>query len=102
MIRKALKSVVDVPGYREEALELKAACDIAEALGSWRNARIHAEVRFSENQPVIVDEAGKPLRIDVAVCEEKIREAIRAATVMETYIPHLVAYDMDLEELMDD
>jgi len=34
-----------------------------------------------------------------AACEQKIREAIRAGTAMEAAVPHLVAYELDLEEL---
>jgi hypothetical protein len=50
----------------------------------------------------LVDGDGKPLQIDRGVCEQKIREAIRAGIAMEAAVPHLVAYEMDLEDLIDE
>jgi hypothetical protein len=82
--------------------ELELACNLAQSVQGWRNDRIHAEVRFLENRPVLVDEYGKPLRIDREACEEKIREAIRAGIAMEAAVPHLVAHEVDLEELIDE
>ena len=82
--------------------ELKQACKLAKDLSKWRNDRIHSEVRFIENRPVILDEEGKPLQIDYETCEEKIRDAIRARGAMEASVPHLVAYEMDLIDLMDE
>jgi hypothetical protein len=108
MIRKAAESIVDGegnpdPNFSEEVRELRVACDLAESVRTWRNERIHAEVRFAgENQPVIVDETGNRLNIDIEACEGKIREAIHAGIVMEAVIPRLVAYKMDLEELSDE
>lgn len=77
--------------------ELSAACDLAEKVQKWRNRRIHAEVRFAEDSPVLTDPNGTPLRIDPAECAQKIREAIRAGIAMETAVPHLVAYLQDIE-----
>jgi len=71
-------------------------------MSKWRNERIHGEVRFIENQPVIVDETGRPLQINVQICEEKMRDAIRAGVNMEASMPHLVACEMDLRDLMDE
>jgi hypothetical protein len=82
--------------------ELKTACDRAERVQKWRNSMIHSEVRFLENRPVLVDEGGKPLQIDREACEKKIREATRAGIAMEAAVPHLIAYEMDLEELVDE
>jgi hypothetical protein len=107
MIRRAAKDIVDGegkpdPNFSEELRELRDACDTAESVSRWRNERIHAEVRFAENRPVMVDETGSRLHIDIEACEGKIREAIHAGVVMETVIPHLVAYKMDFEELLDE
>ena len=82
--------------------ELELACNLAQSVQWWRNDRIHAEVRFLENRPVLVDEDGKPLQIDREACEKKIREAIRVGTAMEAAVPHLIAHEMDLRDLIDE
>jgi hypothetical protein len=102
-IRKAMKSVAAVPSLSEEVRDLKRACDIAQSVSEWRNERIHAEVRFTdEGQPVIVDADGHRLHFDVDACESKIRDSIHAGIAMETIVPSLAAYQRDLAELMDD
>jgi hypothetical protein len=99
-LRKVVKFVErdltgDDPGIRE----LKEACDLATRVQEWRNARIHAEVRFSENRPVLVDREGHSLQISREECEQKIREAIHAGIAMEAGIPHVVEFLRDLEAL---
>lgn len=81
--------------------ELGGACKLAQKVQKWRNARIHAEVRFNENRPALFGPSG-PLRIDREECEQKIKEAIRAGIAMEAAVPHLVALKQDLEELLGD
>ena len=103
LIRKAIKPVAGDTVVSEEVRELQSGLDLADNVRKWRNERIHAEVRFTgEGQPVIVDETGRPLHFDIDECDRKIREAIRAAVVIEAAVPHLVAYEMDLQELMDE
>jgi len=105
ILQKAVKAVKEVGGdspLPPEAEELGKACNLASDLSQWRNRRIHGKVKFLENHPVLVDETGTPLRITVQTCEEKIRDAIHAAVNMEASIPHLVARDMDLLDLMDE
>jgi len=103
LIRKAIKPVVSNAVFSEEVRELQSGLDLADIVRKWRNERIHAEVRFTgEGQPVIVDEAGRPLHFDVDECDRKRREAIRAAIAIEAAAPHLIAYEMDLQELMDE
>ena len=103
LIRKAIKPVASDASFSEEVRELQSGLDLADGVRKWRNERIHAEVRFTgEGQPVIVDETGRPLHFDIDACERKIREAIRAAIVIEAAVPHLVAYEKDLQELMDE
>jgi hypothetical protein len=101
-LREAIEAVK--PDLQNDAVieELELACNLAQSVQGWRNDRIHAEVRFLENRPVLVDEDGKPLQIDREACEEKIREAIRAGIAMEAAVPHLIAHEMDLEELIDE
>src|SRR2546422_582390 len=53
-----------------ELRELKAACELANKVKEWRNARIHAEVRFNENTPVLVDPNGRPLLLNRHECEQ--------------------------------
>jgi hypothetical protein len=98
-LRKAIKTAPPEMQGAPEIQELKSACDLAESIQEWRNGRIHAEVRFHESQPVLVDGNGQPLEINREACEQKIREAIRAGIAMEAAVPHLVAYELDLEEL---
>jgi hypothetical protein len=102
ILQRAVEKAVDNELNILELEELKQACKLAADVSKWRNKRIHGEVRFIENQPVILDEEGKPLRIDYEACVEKIREAIRAGVAMEATVPSLVAYEMDLIDLMDD
>jgi len=102
ILQKALKKAVDNELHIPEVEELKQACKVATDVSKWRNERIHGEVRFIENQPVILDEEGKPLQIDYEACVEKIREAIRAGVAMEASVPSLVAYEMDLIDLKDE
>jgi hypothetical protein len=101
MLQEALSDFNDVSCLALEIEELARARQLAQDVSKWRNDRVHGEVRFIENQPVLLDEAGKPLQIDRQACEERIREAIRAGIAMEASIPQLVAYEMDLEILMD-
>jgi hypothetical protein len=101
-LREAIKAVKPDLQNDPAIEELELACNLAQSVQGWRNDRIHAEVRFLENRPVLVDEDGKPLQIDREACEKKIREAIRAGIAMEAAVPHLVAHDMDLEELIDE
>ena len=101
-LRKAIKTAPPDIQSDPEIQELKKACDLAEGIQEWRNGRIHAEVRFHETQPVLVDGNGLPLKIDRAACDQKIRETIRAGIAMEAAVPHLVAYELDLEELADE
>jgi hypothetical protein len=99
MLRAAIKDVkrgcLDDP----EIEELVEACNLAQRVQGWRNSRIHGEVRFLENQAVLVDGTGQPLEIDREASEQRIREAIKAGIAIETGVPHLVTYKMDLEEL---
>jgi hypothetical protein len=102
ILQKAIKTVTGNSHIAPEMEELKQACNLAKDVSEWRNKRIHSEVRFIENRPVILDGEGKPLQIDCETCVEKIREAIRAGIAMEASVPHLVACEMDLYDLMDE
>lgn len=102
ILRKAIKAANGKSPTIPEIDELEQACKLAKEISKWRNARIHGEVRFNENRPVIVDEDGNPLQIDCQSFVQKIREAIRAGIAMQASVPHLVAYEMDLHDLMDD
>jgi len=99
MLRKVVRTATADLRYDLDIQELKKACDLAEKVQQWRNSRIHAEVRFSENRPILVDEYGNPLQIDRDICEQKIREALRVGIAMEAAAPHLIAYRLDLDEL---
>jgi len=102
ILQKAIKTVTGNSHIAPEMEELKQACNLAKDVSEWRNKSIHSEVRFIENRPVILDGEGKPLQIDSETCEEKMREAIRAGVAMEASVPHLVACEMDLYDLMDE
>jgi len=102
ILQKAVEKAVDNELHIPEMEELKRACKLATDVSKWRNKVIHGEVRFIENHPVILDEEGKPLQIDYETCVGKIREAIHAGVAMEASVPSLVAYEMDLVDLMDD
>ena len=102
ILRKAIKAANGNSPITPEMDELEQACKLAKGVSKWRNDRIHSEVRFDENRPVIVDEEGNPLQIDYQSCVQKIREAIRAGIAMQASVPHLVAYGMDLHDLMED
>jgi hypothetical protein len=102
ILQKAVEKAVENELHIPEVEELKQACKLATDVSKWRNMMIHGEVRFIENQPVILDEEGKPLQIDYETCVEKIREAIRAEVAMEASVPHLVACEIDLYDLMDE
>ena len=102
ILQKAIKTVTGNSHISPEMEELEQACKLAKDVSKWRNDRIHSEVRFIENQPVILDDEGKPLQIDYETCVEKIREAIRGGVAMEASVPHLVAFEMDLYDLMDE
>jgi hypothetical protein len=91
VFRKVIKTFKQGSYLDQVLCALREASNKAEALSQWRNERIHAEVRLNENQTVIVGKDGKPLQIDYAVCEEKIREAIDAVVAMEANVQHLVA-----------
>jgi len=99
ILRRAIQAVKQDFLNDLEMAELVLACDLAETVQHWRNDRIHAEVRFLENRPVLVDRSGMPLQINREACEQRIREANRAGIALEAAIPHLVACKMDLEEL---
>jgi hypothetical protein len=99
MLRTAIGAVKQGCPDDPEIGELVEACNLAQRVQSWRNSRIHGEVRFVENQAVLVDSTGQPLETDREACEERIREAIKAGIAIETGVRHLVAYEMDLEEL---
>jgi hypothetical protein len=101
-LRKAIKTAPPDIQSDPEFQELKKACDLAEGIQEWRNGRIHAEVRFHESQPVLVNGNGLPLAINREACEQKIREAIRVGIAIEAAVLHLVAYELDLEELADE
>jgi hypothetical protein len=101
-LRKAVKTAMLDLQNDPDIEELEKACDLAQKVQQWRNSRTHAEVRFAENRPVLIDEYGKPLQIDRDVCEQKIREAMQVGIAMEAAVPHLVAYEMDIEELSDE
>jgi hypothetical protein len=102
LLQRAVSHLRDEPSFNQEVGDLKEACELAASLCKWRNQRIHAEVCFIENQPVLVDESGKLLDIDIEACEERIRETIRAKNGMRAAIPSFVAYERDLEELMEE
>jgi hypothetical protein len=102
LLQRAVSHLRDEPSFNQEVGDLKEACELAESLSKWRNQRIHAEVRFIENQPVLLDESGKLLDIDLEACVEKTREAVRAKVGMQAAIPSFVAYEKDLEELMEE
>lgn len=70
-LRKAIKTAPRHMQSDPEIQELKKACDLAEGIQEWRNGRIHAEVRFQESQPVLVDGNGRPLEINREACEQK-------------------------------
>jgi len=100
ILRRAVKTTrADLPND-SDIRELDDACNLAESVQKWRNARIHAEVRFHENEPVLIGPDGRPLVIDGKECEQKIRDAIHAGIGMETAVPHLCAFRQDIEELM--
>jgi hypothetical protein len=88
----------DLPNDRE-IHELKTACDLAESVQKWRNDRIHAEVQFAENRPVLVDSDGKPLEVDREECEQKIRDAIRAGVTIVESTGGIAAFLQDLEAI---
>jgi hypothetical protein len=102
ILQKAIKAVTGNSPITSEIEELKQACKLAKDVSKWRNDRIHSEVRFNENRPVVVDSEGRPLQIDYDICVQKIREAIHAGIAMQATVPHLVACEMDLHDLMDD
>lgn len=102
ILQRGVEKAVDNGLHIPEMEELKQACKLAKDVSKWRNDRIHSEVRYVENRPVILDEEGKAPQIDCETCEEKIRDAIRARGAMEASVPHLVAYAMDLHDLMDE
>jgi|SRR5208337_2255028 len=101
VLQRAVEKAVGNGLHIPEMEELQQACKLAKDVSKWRNDRIHSEVRFIENRPVILDEEGKRLQIDYQTCVEKIREAIHAGVAMEASVPHLVACEMDLHDLMD-
>jgi hypothetical protein len=103
ILQRAVKRAVDNELHDAEVDELKEACKVAEDVARWRNERIHGEVKFiNDNQPVLLDEQGEPLRISYETCREKIGEAVRARIAMEATVPHLVAWEMDLDDLTDE
>ena len=102
ILRKAIKSVVPNSHTTPEIEELIQACNLAQDVQKWRNDTTHSEVRFKENRYVLLDWEGNPLQIDYQTCVEKIREAIHAGVTMEASVPHLVACEMDLHDLMDE
>jgi hypothetical protein len=102
ILRKAVEQARGDSPLDPETEQLTQACNLASGVSKWRNERIHSELRFIENQPVMVDETGRPMQIDVDTCQEKIREAIRAGVNMEASMPHLVVCEMDLRDLMDE
>ena len=98
-LRKVIKTVEQDLPDDQDIKELNTACNLAESIQKWRNSRVHAEVRFAENQPVLVDRDGKLLRIDREECEQKIREAISAGIAIEASIRTVVEFLRDLEDL---
>ena len=102
MLQSAIKTISGNTTVSSEMVELEEACKVAKVVSRWRNDRVHGEVRFNENRPVVVDENGQPLQIDYRTCVEKMRGAIRAGIAMQASIPHLVACYMDLHDLMDE
>jgi len=102
ILQRAIKTVCGNTQLSSELVELEAACKAAKDVSRWRNNSVHGEVRFNENRPVVVDEEGRPLRIDYQTCVEEMREAIGAGIAMQASVPHLVAYYMDLHDLMDE
>jgi len=54
-LREAIEAVK--PNLQDDPVveDLEIACDLAENVQKWRNDRVHAEVQFLENQPLLVD-----------------------------------------------
>jgi hypothetical protein len=98
-LRQVIKSVERALSHDPDIHELKTACDLAESIQKWRNDRIHAEVRFDENRPGLVDRDGKPLQLDREECEQKIRQTIRAGITIEASTRGIVAFLQDLDEI---
>lgn len=87
----------------ESVRNLRDASDIIAALSNWRNDRIHARVRMTEDGYALYDKrTGNRLELHRDQLEKKIEQAVKAIVTLEADVQHLVGqlkWDEEFEEM---
>ena len=82
----------------EDVTALRNACDSMSKLANWRNDRIHARVRNTEEGYALYDwRTRKRLAMTPEEIEAKTRDAIKAKQIFEMWLPNFIV-GLDIEE----
>jgi hypothetical protein len=106
-LSKRLKLLEDVAKPLDQSCDyvqhFSEALALAKEVQAWRNSCVHARVEFLDGiRPVLLNrEDGKPVQLDAATCEEKIRQSIKAQVELDAYIGMIVARAEFLDEAQE-
>jgi hypothetical protein len=99
--RDLLKQIDGDSFIADSVAALRAACDLMSDLGVWRNDRLHARVRMTEDGYVLYDwKTCKRLSISYEELDGRIQQAIKAAVELEVHLVRLLRstdFEVELE-----
>jgi hypothetical protein len=82
----------------EDVTALRNACNSMSKLANWRNDRIHARVRNTEEGYALNDwRTRKRLAMTPEEIEDKTRDALKAKQIFEMWLPNFIV-GLDIEE----
>jgi hypothetical protein len=88
----------------EDVTALRNACNSMSKLANWRNDRIHARVRNTEEGYALYDwRTRKRLAMTPEEIEDKTRDAFNAKQILEMYVPNFIVgldIEKDIEKLL--
>ncbi len=102
-IRRELRQFEDRSSVSDSLAAVRGACKVMSKLAVWRNDRVHARVRLTEEGYALYDwRTRRRLAITRAQIEQNIQVAIKAIVDLEAHVPHLVHlsdWDAEFERL---
>lgn len=96
-LRKELKQLDGRTSESDSLHAVRRACDNASKLAAWRNDRIHARVKMTEDGYLLYHWQGHALQMSDAQIEQNIRLAIEVIVQLEGHMRHIVD-PVDLKE----
>jgi hypothetical protein len=88
----------------EDVAALRSACDSMSRLATWRNDRIHARVRMTEDGYALYDwRTRKRLQMTHEDIDHNTKEAFKTKQTIEMYVPNLIVgldIEADIERLL--